>query len=391
MTYDANGNRVTKTGGAIAESITWDGENRPSAIAEGALTHLFTYGPDGHRLKKRVPNGSGGYNETLTLGADLERSPAGIWTKYVHPDVKRVGNGATATPFFHHRDHLASIKVISSNTGAEVKRTVYRPFGDKGTETGLHGESKGFIGERHDPETNLVYLNARYYDPVIAKFVSPDWWDPDKPGVGTNRYAYADNDPVNKADNSGHLSFVAGALIGGAIGAIINGGAEYLSSGNAQAAAAAAGAGFLGGAASGAAAASGFGLAAGIFSSAGNFFGGELAAAAKGEQTTGGQKAASLVGGFISPGASAAAGKGLDAFGKAATNSVVGASAKQGLAETAKEAAKDAGKEAAKSVAGELTGLGVAKTAEAAQQQNPNPQSEPAKAPASTNGESEKE
>jgi RHS repeat-associated protein len=67
-------------------------------------------------------------------------------------------------------------------------------------------------GERHDPETGLVYLNARYYDPVIAKFISPDWWDPDKPGVGTNRYAYADNDPVNKSDPGGHIW---GAVIGG--------------------------------------------------------------------------------------------------------------------------------------------------------------------------------
>jgi RHS repeat-associated protein len=62
----------------------------------------------------------------------------------------------------------------------------------------------GVAGERHDPETGLIYLNARYYDPVIARFVSPDWWDPNKPGVGTNRYAYSDNDPVNKADNNGH-------------------------------------------------------------------------------------------------------------------------------------------------------------------------------------------
>jgi RHS repeat-associated protein len=85
-----------------------------------------------------------------------------------------------------------------------VKRTVYRPFGEAAASSGLHAESKGYIGERADAETGLIYLNARYYDPVIARFVSPDWWDPDKPGVGTNRYGYAGNDPVNKADNNGH-------------------------------------------------------------------------------------------------------------------------------------------------------------------------------------------
>ena len=87
-----------------------------------------------------------------------------------------------------------------------MKRTVYRAYGDKGVDTGLHAESKGYIGERHDPETGLVYLNARYYDPVLARFISPDWWDPNKPGVGTNRYAYSENDPVNKANNNGHCA-----------------------------------------------------------------------------------------------------------------------------------------------------------------------------------------
>lgn len=41
-------------------------------------------------------------------------------------------------------------------------------------------------------------------DPVLGRYISPDDWDPTKEGVGTNRYAYALNDPVNKADNNGH-------------------------------------------------------------------------------------------------------------------------------------------------------------------------------------------
>ncbi|MER9683882.1 RHS repeat-associated core domain-containing protein [Mesorhizobium sp. M0184] len=60
------------------------------------------------------------------------------------------------------------------------------------------------MGERFDPETGLLYLNARYMDPVLGRFISPDDWDPTLPGVGTNRYAYARNDPANKADNNGH-------------------------------------------------------------------------------------------------------------------------------------------------------------------------------------------
>jgi RHS repeat-associated protein len=52
--------------------------------------------------------------------------------------------------------------------------------------------------------TGLQYLRARYYDPELGRFLSPDTWDPTRPGVGTNRYAYAGNDPVNAMDPYGH-------------------------------------------------------------------------------------------------------------------------------------------------------------------------------------------
>ena len=39
-------------------------------------------------------------------------------------------------------------------------------------------EAKGYVGECYDPETGLTYLNAHYYDAVLGRFLSPDWWDP---------------------------------------------------------------------------------------------------------------------------------------------------------------------------------------------------------------------
>src|SRR5262249_47368697 len=41
----------------------------------------------------------------------------------------------------------------------------------------------------------------RYYDPVLARFVSADSSDPSNPRVGVNRYAYALNDPINHIDD----------------------------------------------------------------------------------------------------------------------------------------------------------------------------------------------
>ncbi|MEQ1901880.1 MAG: RHS repeat-associated core domain-containing protein, partial [Devosia sp.] len=71
-------------------------------------------------------------------------------------------------------------------------------------------EPKSFIGERTDPETGLTYLHARFYDASLGRFLSPDWWDPTDPGVGTNRYAYAGGDPVNDQDPNGHTHALHG-------------------------------------------------------------------------------------------------------------------------------------------------------------------------------------
>jgi RHS repeat-associated protein len=63
--------------------------------------------------------------------------------------------------------------------------------------------------------------SARPHHLREVRFISPDTMDPTIPGVGTNRYAYVGNDPINKSDPSGHnwgiaIGFGTGAIVGGA-------------------------------------------------------------------------------------------------------------------------------------------------------------------------------
>jgi RHS repeat-associated protein len=110
--------------------------------------------------------------------------------------------GGVNTIKFLHRDHLASVRVVTKMDGTVQESSRYAAYGEPKTVSSL---SKGYIGERADPETGLNYLNARYYDASLGRFISPDDWDPTLAGVGTNRYAYAGNDPVNKSDPNGHV------------------------------------------------------------------------------------------------------------------------------------------------------------------------------------------
>ena len=109
-----------------------------------------------------------------------------------------------------HRDHLSSVRLITNAAGQAEQSTTYTPFGDPDTSTLIDTiepvteEERSFIGERYDASTGLLYLNARYYDPLLGRFMQPDWWEVRIPGVGTNRYAYSFNDPVNLSDPNGN-------------------------------------------------------------------------------------------------------------------------------------------------------------------------------------------
>jgi RHS repeat-associated protein len=110
---------------------------------------------------------------------------------------------------FLHREAMATVRVICDNAGQRARRLGYRPFGEQLVHTfnaAVEIGDEGFIGERHDAGAGLMYLNARYYDPELGLFLQPGWWEVTEPGVGTNRYAYSFNDPVNGSDPRGNLT-----------------------------------------------------------------------------------------------------------------------------------------------------------------------------------------
>ena len=65
-----------------------------------------------------------------------------------------------------------------------------------------------YRGYVYDTETGWYYLQSRYYDPSIGRFISADVLLSTGQGViGNNSYAYCGNNPVNRVDPSGYSSF----------------------------------------------------------------------------------------------------------------------------------------------------------------------------------------
>ncbi len=110
------------------------------------------------------------------------------------------------------QDQLRSSSSLLTATGALAPggRAYYTPFGAAraGTLT-LTLTSKHFTGQYHEANltggAGLYDYGARWYDPRIGRFLSPDSIVPEPGNPQTlNRYSYANNNPVNLSDPSGH-------------------------------------------------------------------------------------------------------------------------------------------------------------------------------------------
>ena len=81
----------------------------------------------------------------------------------------------------------------------------------------------------YDFETGFYYLNSRYYDPAMRRFINADIYvNANGDFLGFNMYAYCGNNPVNYFDPTGEfvistllICIVAGAVIGGTVGGFI--------------------------------------------------------------------------------------------------------------------------------------------------------------------------
>lgn len=210
LTYDENGNVLTYGN----KSFTWSGGRNLAQITDGDNTYSYTYDENGIRTSKTV-NGVTTYYNTRD-GVILSQTD-GTNTMYFQYNIYGVPLSFiyNNVQYFYMTNQMGDVISITDTQGNELVQYEYDEWGAFGSITTTHDSNTEialananplrYRGYYYDTETGYYYLQSRYYDTTICRFINADshkYLDSEYFN-GTNLFVYCSNNPIVNADYSG--------------------------------------------------------------------------------------------------------------------------------------------------------------------------------------------
>lgn len=205
-TYDNNGNQlmVTKNGERTVAN-TYDEKNQLVRTNTKGSTVINVYNGEGLRVEKETKGFLTRYLyenlnvilETDERGNEKARNLYGL--NLLMRDVD------SESYYYLYNGHADVTALINTSTGEVSATYYYDAFGNILESTGDVNNNITYAGYQWDEETGLYYLNARMYDPKVARFLQEDtyWGNPNDP-LSLNLYTYCSNNPIMYFDPLGH-------------------------------------------------------------------------------------------------------------------------------------------------------------------------------------------
>ena len=207
--YDAWGNVTSRSYNGITATLSYDSLDHLVKWDAGSNSQeQYVYDAAGHRVLRRS-TGTGSTTMTVYAFGNEEHlySAAGVNQSnmyYYSLAGHLVGESTGSSTNVFLTDALGSvITTISATAGSAAVQgnQAYGPYGNTRYQAGAMGTAKGFTGQYQDA-TGLDYYGARYYDPVVGRFVSADTVQGN--GAGLDPYAYVGGNPETNNDPTGH-------------------------------------------------------------------------------------------------------------------------------------------------------------------------------------------
>ena len=208
--YDGNGLRISKSVTMTAYEPNDGTVANPPIANEETTNHSYIYA-GGKLLRETISDG------TTTKTLDFTYDNVGMPYSLIY------NSGTTTTTYYYITNLQGDVMYLADASGNEVAAYDYDPYGKIISATGTMAAVNPlrYRGYYYDTETGFYYLQSRYYDPEICRFINGDKYSATATGfLGYNMFAYCNNNPIIAADYDGEwLNIVIGAVVGAVIGA----------------------------------------------------------------------------------------------------------------------------------------------------------------------------
>ena len=208
-----NGGSITYSGGNPTKyydgsTFTWTQGRRLATAKVGSTNISYTYDMAGVRSSKTV--GSTKYDFTTLSGLVTRQTGGGKTIDFVYDENNQpLAMKYNNTLYYYVLNAQGDVVRIVNSSRSVVASYTYDPWGKIISSSGTLADINPlrYRGYYYDSETGFYYLQSRYYDPEIGRFINADSYaSTDATGLlSTNMFAYCENNPAMRIDPTGEL------------------------------------------------------------------------------------------------------------------------------------------------------------------------------------------